>query len=59
MTLTKPGAEPHDLELAPQDVAGMTKARLVVYADGFQPAVDDAVAQVDPSRCSTSPTPRP
>jgi zinc transport system substrate-binding protein len=27
----------------------MTKARLVVYADGFQPAVDDAMAQVDPS----------
>jgi zinc transport system substrate-binding protein len=48
--LTRPGAEPHDLELAPQDVAGMTKARLVIYADGFQPAVDDAMAQVDPSR---------
>ncbi|GAB3060111.1 zinc ABC transporter substrate-binding protein [Intrasporangium mesophilum] len=47
--LTKPGAEPHDLELTPQDVAGMTKARLVVYADGFQPAVDDAMVQVDPS----------
>ncbi|HET7800037.1 MAG TPA: metal ABC transporter substrate-binding protein [Humibacillus xanthopallidus] len=49
-SLTKPGAEPHDLELAPQDVAGLTKARLVIYADGFQPAVDDAMAQVDPSR---------
>ncbi|TQM62811.1 metal ABC transporter substrate-binding protein [Humibacillus xanthopallidus] len=49
-SLTKPGAEPHDLELAPQDVAGLTKARLVIYADGFQPAVDDAMAQVDQSR---------
>ena len=48
--LTKPGAEPHDLELAPQDVGGLTKARLVIYADGFQPAVDDSMAQVDPSR---------
>ncbi|HET8988282.1 MAG TPA: metal ABC transporter substrate-binding protein [Humibacillus sp.] len=48
--LTKPGAEPHDLELAPQDVAGLTKARLVIYADGFQPAVDEAMAQVDPTR---------
>ena len=48
--LTKPGAEPHDLELAPQDVAGLMKARLVIYADGFQPAVDEAMAQVDPSR---------
>jgi zinc transport system substrate-binding protein len=47
--LTKPGTEPHDLELAPQDLGTMTKARLVVYADGFQPAVDDAMAQVDPS----------
>ncbi|WP_323097152.1 metal ABC transporter substrate-binding protein [Intrasporangium sp. YIM S08009] len=47
--LTKPGAEPHDLELAPQDLARMTKARLVVYADGFQPAVDDAMGQVDAS----------
>ncbi len=44
--LTKPGAEPHELELAAQDLAGMTKAELVVYADGFQPAVDDAVSEV-------------
>ena len=48
--LTKPGAEPHDLELAPQDLAAMTKARLVVYADGFQPAVDDSMGQVDAAR---------
>jgi zinc transport system substrate-binding protein len=48
-SLTKPGAEPHDLELAPQDVGGLTKARLVIYADGFQPAVDDAMAEVDPA----------
>jgi zinc transport system substrate-binding protein len=47
--LTKPGAEPHDLELAPQDIASMTSARLVVYADGFQPAVDEAMAEVDPA----------
>jgi len=48
--LTKPGAEPHDLELAPQDIGGMTKARLVVYADGFQPAVDEAVGLVDAAK---------
>ena len=48
--LTKPGAEPHDLELSPQDVAGLTQARLVVYADGFQPAVDEAMAEVPPER---------
>lgn len=43
--LTPPGAEPHDLELAPRDVAVVTEADLVVYLSGFQPAVDDAVGQ--------------
>lgn len=47
--LTKPGAEPHELELGAQDIVAMTKAKLVIYADGFQPAVDEATAQVDPS----------
>jgi zinc transport system substrate-binding protein len=42
--LTKPGAEPHDLELAPQDLAALSDADLAVYLGGFQPAVDDAVA---------------
>jgi zinc transport system substrate-binding protein len=45
-SLTPAGAEPHDLELTPKQVAGLTDAALVVYASGFQPAVDDAVAQV-------------
>ena len=44
-SLTPPGAEPHDLELTPKQVAGLSDAALVVYASGFQPAVDDAVAQ--------------
>ena len=43
--LTKPGAEPHDLELTPGDVAQLADADLVVYLSGFQPAVDTAVAQ--------------
>jgi zinc transport system substrate-binding protein len=43
-TLAKPGAEPHDLELTPSDVARVSDADLVVYLEGFQPAVDDAVA---------------
>jgi zinc transport system substrate-binding protein len=42
-SLTKPGAEPHDLELTPRDVAALQDADLVVYLHGFQPAVDDAV----------------
>jgi zinc transport system substrate-binding protein len=42
-SLTKPGAEPHDMELTPQDVARVSKARLVVYEKGLQGAVDQAV----------------
>ena len=41
--LTKPGAEPHDLELTPADVGAIAEADLVVFLHGFQPAVDDAV----------------
>jgi zinc transport system substrate-binding protein len=44
-SLTKPGAEPHDVELSPKDVASVADAGLVVYAKGFQPAVDTAVDQ--------------
>ncbi len=43
-SLTKPGAEPHDLELSPQDVASVSGADLVVYLRGFQPSVDAAVS---------------
>jgi zinc transport system substrate-binding protein len=42
--LTKPGVEPHDLELTPKAVATVSDADSVVYLKGFQPAVDDAVA---------------
>jgi zinc transport system substrate-binding protein len=44
-SLTRPGAEPHDLELTPRDVATVQKADLVVYLRGFQPAVDQSVEQ--------------
>ncbi|MEU7591211.1 metal ABC transporter substrate-binding protein [Micromonospora sp. NPDC049230] len=43
--LAKPGAEPHDLELSPSQVGQVSEAELIVYLRGFQPAVDDAVAQ--------------
>lgn len=46
-SMTPPGAEAHDLELSPRDVAEMTEADLVVYLAGFQPAVDEAVAQAE------------
>ncbi|GIM88998.1 metal ABC transporter substrate-binding protein [Paractinoplanes toevensis] len=43
--LTKPGAEPHDVELNPRQVADVADAGLAVYLSGFQPAVDAAIAQ--------------
>ncbi|MGV9215185.1 metal ABC transporter substrate-binding protein [Micromonospora sp. RB23] len=45
--LAKPGAEPHDLELSPRQVGEITEAELIVYLKGFQPAVDEAIAQDD------------
>jgi zinc transport system substrate-binding protein len=42
--LTPSGAEPHDIELTPRDVAAIQKAKLVLYlSHRFQPAVEDAV----------------
>ncbi|WMF04464.1 metal ABC transporter substrate-binding protein [Micromonospora robiginosa] len=43
--LTKPGAEPHDLELNPRQVGQVVDAEVIVYLTGFQPAVDEAVEQ--------------
>jgi zinc transport system substrate-binding protein len=43
-SLAPPGAEPHDLELAPRDVGAIVDADLVVHLKGFQPAVDEAAA---------------
>ncbi|UYM05775.1 metal ABC transporter substrate-binding protein [Solicola gregarius] len=45
--LTSPGAEPHDIELAPKQVAAVQDADLAIFETGFQPAVDDAVDQAD------------
>ncbi|TDD80807.1 zinc ABC transporter substrate-binding protein [Actinomadura darangshiensis] len=42
-TLTKPGTEPHDLELTARQVANVADADFAVYVKGVQPAVDDAV----------------
>ena len=43
--VTEPGAEPHDVELTAQQVAAVAEADLVVHSSGFQPALDDALAQ--------------
>jgi zinc transport system substrate-binding protein len=46
--LTQPGVEPHDLELTPRQVGDVVDADLVIYLDGFQPALDEAIEQNDP-----------
>lgn len=43
--LTKPGVEPHDLELSINQTAALQSADLILTEHGFQPAVDDAVEQ--------------
>jgi zinc transport system substrate-binding protein len=48
--LTKPGTEPHDVELNARQVGAISDAALVVYLKGFQPAVDQAVRQEAPNR---------
>lgn len=46
--LTPPGVEPHDLELAPDDLEAIVTADVVLYiGGGFQPAVEDAAAQAE------------
>ncbi|MFB6986307.1 metal ABC transporter substrate-binding protein [Streptomyces sp. NPDC056178] len=58
-TLTKPGVEPHDLELTPRQIGGLGDADYVLYLKGIQPAVDDAIKQsgakdvVDASKLTT------
>jgi zinc transport system substrate-binding protein len=51
VSLTPSGVEPHDIELSPRDVETVREADFVVYlSGGFQPAVEEAVAQrVGPS----------
>ncbi|MDQ4058210.1 MAG: metal ABC transporter substrate-binding protein [Actinomycetota bacterium] len=46
--LSPPGVEPHDLELAPDQVRALSEADLVIYLGaGFQPAVEDIVGDLD------------
>ncbi len=47
VNLTKPGSEPHDLELSVAQTAAVTTADLVVYEKGLQAPVDAAVDQAD------------
>jgi zinc transport system substrate-binding protein len=46
--LTPPGVEPHDLELAPDDLETLVTADVVLYVGGgFQPAVENGVSQAE------------
>ena len=46
--LTAPGVEPHDLELAPDQVESLATADVVLYlGEGFQPAVQDAIGDAE------------
>lgn len=44
-TLTKPGVEPHDLELKPRQASQVRRADYVLYLKGVQPAVDEVIKQ--------------
>ncbi|OEJ31920.1 metal ABC transporter substrate-binding protein [Streptomyces subrutilus] len=44
-TLTKPGVEPHDLEITPKQTGQLADADVILYLKTLQPAVDKAVAQ--------------
>jgi zinc transport system substrate-binding protein len=48
VNLTRPGAEPHDLELTARDTIAVATSLLTIYQAGLQPAVDAAVAQAEP-----------
>ncbi|MEV6573091.1 metal ABC transporter substrate-binding protein [Streptomyces sp. NPDC051577] len=44
-TLTKPGVEPHDLEITPKQTGRLGESDVILYLKTLQPAVDKAVAQ--------------
>ena len=43
INLTRPGVEPHDLELSPRQTASLSGAAVALVESGLQPSVDDAV----------------
>lgn len=52
--LTPPGAEPHDIELTPRDIAVLQEAGLIVMVGGgFQPSMERAIAGLPLGRHET------
>src|SRR6266545_2946611 len=43
--LTRPGAEPHDLELSIKEIADVSDSDVVIYEKGLQASVDEAVGE--------------
>lgn len=48
--LAAAGAEPHDMELTPVQVAKLEETSLIIYIQGFMPAVDEAIASQTSNR---------
>ncbi|HEX4190426.1 MAG TPA: metal ABC transporter substrate-binding protein [Marmoricola sp.] len=46
--LTKPGAEPHDLELTPRQAVLVSKSEVALYEKGLQPSVDQVISNDSP-----------
>ncbi|MGE9693713.1 metal ABC transporter substrate-binding protein [Streptomyces sp. CH6] len=44
-TLTKPGQEPHDLEISAKQTVEVENSGVLLYLKGLQPSVDDVAAQ--------------
>ncbi|MEV0845902.1 metal ABC transporter substrate-binding protein [Streptomyces sp. NPDC049954] len=44
-SLTKPGQEPHDLEISARQTSKVERSGLILYLKGLQPSVDEVVAQ--------------
>ncbi len=49
-SLTQPGTDPHDVELTPSQVVTVSRARLVFYQKGMQPAVDKLIETEQPAQ---------
>lgn len=50
INLAQPGAEPHDMELKPSQIAQIADADLVIYLKTFQPELDKALEQNAPGK---------
>lgn len=57
-SLTRAGAEPHDLELTPRQILQVSKTDQLIYLGQFQPSVDDAAAEAGDAAFDVAPAAR-